>query len=191
MELLVQEFGWNPKSTEHFDGKESKIGVPSKDGSHHDEQYRIKGRHDDNGRNTIGPRPIFETSFQAQDIFDRGSDLYINQRKEEEIMREKSETSNCNFFPISAYGTKGNVSTYQHHGGCSRNGKYGTNEYHFSIPGQSPPRRDFFGPQKSLQKCGVLGSSVGGSSGSGSGSCCGSGGFGTSLVGHPSDLNIS
>jgi hypothetical protein len=69
----IQCFRRNTKATENFDGKVSKVRVPTKDRADGNEERGINGRHDHDGTNAIGPRTVFKAASNAKSFTDRRS----------------------------------------------------------------------------------------------------------------------
>lgn len=66
MEGGVNELRRDTKTTEHFDGKVSKVRVPAKDSPHQDQQDSVNGRHDHDGADPVRPRPVFEAPLNTK-----------------------------------------------------------------------------------------------------------------------------
>ena len=50
-------------------------GLPSKYGAYSNQKYGVEWRHDDNCRNTVGPRAIFEAALKFKCVFYNRPDL--------------------------------------------------------------------------------------------------------------------
>ena len=149
MEVAIQGFWRNTKSTKDFDRKVTKIGVPAKQSPNHHQQSCVDGCHDYHRAEAIGPRTIAERAFDPEDFTNGWT-------------HQLSPISNTHRF-VRKFHTMATISRSDfcrrpyHHRRGTCDSKYSTYKKHFSVPSGSLPFWHGLGSKKLLPKRWTLG----------------------------------